>query len=57
MHSVCKKLASIEDPRNQSYITHKLIDILIIVMCAVLCGISNLEEIVLYSKNLSSIMF
>ena len=46
----------IEDPRHSGYVRHRLEDVLTIVMCAVLCGLDKLDEIVAYQekKNLES---
>lgn len=41
----------IEDPRHSGYVTHKLEDVLTIVMCGVLCGLDKLDEIVAYEEN------
>ena len=41
----------IEDPRCECDVKHKLPDVLILVMCAVLCGIDTIEKIVEYGKN------
>ncbi len=42
----------IEDRRHESYIEHKLTDILlIIIMCAVIRGVEDLGEVVSYAKN------
>jgi len=43
--------AIIEDPRHKSYVRHNLDDILIMVMCSVLCGITDLSGIVSFSQN------
>lgn len=51
MEKIREKLGKIEDTRHQGYIEHKLVDILIIIMCAVLCGIDELGEIVGYARN------
>ena len=48
MHST---FAIVEDPRHQSYIIHRLEDILTIVMCAVLCGMDTLGAIMSFAKN------
>ncbi|MBR0261988.1 MAG: transposase family protein [Selenomonadaceae bacterium] len=34
--------SEIQAPRHQGYIKHKLEDILVIIMCAVLCGLDEL---------------
>ena len=39
MDYIREKLANIEDKRHPSYVEHNLADILIIIMCAVMCGI------------------
>lgn len=36
----------VEDTRNQSYITYKLSDILFVLVCGMLCGCKELEEII-----------
>lgn len=46
-----KKLESIEDFRNQSYITYKLSDVLTIVMSGVICGLDSLEDLVIFAKE------
>ena len=51
MENIREKFSIIEDQRHQSYVEHKLTDILIIIMCAVLCGIDELCEIVKYTEN------
>ena len=43
--------SKIEDPRCECDVKHKLTDILILVMCAALCGVDTLEKIVEYGKN------
>lgn len=46
-----EKFEIIEDTRHQSYIKHKLSHILMIVMCAVLCGLDELGDIVAFAEN------
>lgn len=41
----------IEDPRHPGYVKHKLSDILVIVMCAVLCGLDELCSIITFAEN------
>ena len=41
----------IDDERDQATITHKLIDILKLIMIAVLCGMDELDKIIDYGKN------
>ena len=43
--------AVIDDPRHQGYVKHNLADILTIVMCSVMCGMSKLCEIMAFSQN------
>lgn len=42
----------IYDPRCEANITHKLLDILKLVMIAVLCGMDELDKIIDYGNNL-----
>lgn len=46
-----EKFEIIEDTRHQSYVKHKLSHILMIVMCAVLCGLDKLGDIVTFAEN------
>lgn len=46
-----EKFEIIEDTRHQSYVKHKLSHILMIVMCAVLCGLDELGNIVTFAEN------
>lgn len=41
----------IEDPHHPSYVSHILADVLSIMMCAVLCGLDTLGDIVIYAEN------
>ena len=43
--------AIIDDPRHQGYVKHKLEDILTIVMCAVLCGMDELCDVMTFAQN------
>lgn len=51
MDKIKEKFSLISDTRHQSYVEHKLSDILIITMCAVLCGIDSLSGIISYAEN------
>ena len=51
LDSVRKKFSEIEDARHQSYVDHKLTDILIVVMSAVLCGLDELGDIITFAQN------
>ena len=44
-------MLKIEDPRHPSYVKHALADILIIIMCGVLCGLDTLGDLVVYAKS------
>lgn len=46
-----EKFEIIEDTRHQSYVKHKLSNILTIVMCAVLCGLDELRNIMTFAEN------
>jgi len=43
------KFAEITDERHESYVTHNLSEILIIVMCSVLSGLDGLAELVIFA--------
>jgi len=51
MYKIREKFEEINDLRHQGYIEHKLSDVLIIVMCAVLCGLDELGDILLFAQN------
>ena len=51
MEEIRARKSEIEDPRHQSYVKYPLADILIIIMCAVLCGLDTLGDLVVYAKN------
>ena len=53
MDYIRKKLTEIEDSRHPSYIEHPLCDVLIIVMCSILCGLDSLAEIVVLAEKRS----
>ena len=46
-----EKLSMIPDYRHSSYIGHKLSDIMIIVMTAVLCGLDQLNDMVVFAQE------
>ena len=48
-----EKLSLVPDYRHSSYVGHKLSDILIIVMTAVICGLDQLNEIMVYAREKS----
>jgi predicted transposase YbfD/YdcC len=48
-----EKLSVVPDYRHSSYIGHKLSDVLIIVMTAVICGLDQLNEIMVYAHEKS----
>ena len=42
---------AIEDTRHQSCVKHRLQDILVMIMCAVLCGLDELGAVMVYIRN------
>ena len=51
MEKIREKFEGIADPRRQGYVEHKLTDVLIVVMGAVLCGLDELGDIVLFAQK------
>ncbi len=51
MEKLREKFERIEDIRHQGYVEHKLADVLIIVMCAVLCGLDELGDMLIFAQN------
>ena len=51
MEEIKVRMIQIENPRYQSYVQYPLADILIIIMCAVLCGLDTLGDLVVYAKS------
>lgn len=51
MQGILEHMEMIHDPRNASYIKHKLSDILFIVMCGVLSGLDTLSELTVYAHE------
>ncbi len=47
-------LSKIEDPRVQNRCDHKLLDILVITICGILCGSENWQEIECFAKERKS---
>ena len=48
---ILRNFSIIEDTRCQCDVEHKLVDVLILIMCATLCGIDEPDSIVEYGKN------
>ena len=48
--SIDKHFANLEDPRIDRTKLHKLLDILVIAICAVICGADNWEEVQLFGE-------
>ncbi len=46
-----ERLSIIPEYRHESYIEHKLSDMLIVIMTAVLCGLDQLQDIVLFAQE------
>ena len=51
MEEIRARMTEIEDQRHPSYVKYALADILIIVMCAVLCGLDTLGDLVVYARS------
>lgn len=51
MEEMRERMEEIEDPRHPGYVKYPLADILIIIMCGVLCGLDTLGDLVIYAKN------
>ena len=51
MELIRERLSMVPDYRHPSYIGHKLCDILIIVMMAVMCGLDQLNDIVVFARE------
>ena len=50
IHTLVMHFAALEDPRCPGKITHKLIDILVIAVCAVIAEADTFEDIALYGR-------
>jgi predicted transposase YbfD/YdcC len=51
MEGLKERLSIVPDYRHPSYVEHKLCDILIIVMVAVLCGLDQLNDLVVFAHE------
>jgi len=51
MDYIREKFTEIEDKRHPSYVEHPLCDVLIIVMCSVLCGLDGLAGIMVLAEK------
>ena len=51
MEKIRERLSLIPDYRHPGYISHKLCDILIIVMIGVLCGLDQLGDLVVFANE------
>lgn len=51
MEEIVEKLKEIEDPRHSGYIKYKLADVLSIILCAVLCGLDDLESLHVFAES------
>lgn len=51
MEKIVEKLSDIEDPRHSGYIKYKLADVLCIILCAVLCGLDELEGLHIFAES------
>ncbi len=48
--TISEHFSSLKDPRIQLKTRHKLIDIIVITICAVICGADDWQEVVDYGK-------
>ena len=48
--SIDKHFANLEDPRVDRTKRHKLLDVLVLAICAVICGADNWEEVELFGE-------
>jgi hypothetical protein len=48
--SIDMHFANLEDPRIDRTRLHKLLDILVIAICAAICGADNWEEVALFGR-------
>ena len=51
MEEIRDRMLKIEYPRHPSYVKYALVDILIIIMCGVSCGLETLEDLLVYAKS------
>ncbi len=50
LESIEAQFGELADPRVQGRVEHRLIDIIIIAICAVICGANSWSEIETYGK-------
>ena len=50
MEEIRAQMSTIEDPRHPSYVKYALADILIIIMCGVLCELDTPGDLVVMQK-------
>ncbi len=55
MEEIVQKLMVIEDPRHSGYIKYQLADVLSIIMCAVICGLDDLESLHVFAESNRSV--
>lgn len=51
MEETVPKLMVIKDPLHSGYIKYKLADVLSIILCAVLCGLDELESLHVFAES------
>ena len=49
--SISEHFASLADPRKSGMVAHRLLDIITITVCAVICGANNWVEVALYAES------
>ncbi len=51
MENMVEKFSKIKDSRHSGYIKYKLADVLSIILCAVLCGLDEMEELHVFAES------
>ncbi len=52
VRTLVEEFSALEDPRCGGKVEHRLIDILVIAVCAVIAGAESWEDIALYGRRL-----
>lgn len=51
MERIRESLSQIEDTRHASYVEHNLVDVLILIMCSVVSGVTELADMMVYIES------
>jgi hypothetical protein len=51
VRTLVEEFSALEDPRCRGKVEHRLIDILVIAVCAVIAGAESWEDIALYGRK------